>query len=316
MQVPYFRPQVTHNSTVSPFVPRNAFLFAEAPAAAPPAAPSDSFQASEAAQLAGLRSGPQNLMLFGGDRKNAVETLIASGAKPENPKLPWHKNLLRKFAGSKTKTASKQISPEQTITSKVRVKNFNVRELRLTTQGEKNGNQETLRHVDFHRAAPNGKQAQVKDIGSVIAQGQVKRMSEQNITHPGQGEPGRIKTSYFDPKSGQKFMQTSEVSPRIEKDKFGAYRSKKEKTTYRQIDLLNQEGKANQRYVFDYAARSVRLEQLNDQGEVSSSRNLSRKTDYWKLVDQLSTRPPSSQVAAAATAGATPGAENHPQQAA
>ncbi len=295
--VPYFLSPV-QNRFVAPSVPKNAFLFAQAP----PQAPTDSFQASEAAQLAGLRSGPENLMLFGGDRKKAIETLVASGAKAENPKVGFFKNILRKFAGGKTKTSSKQISAEQKISSKVKVKNFQVKDLRLTTQANKEGNKETLRHVDFAPTTPKGKKAQVKDIGSVIGAGSPKRMFEQEIERPGQGEPGRVKNSYYDPKTGNKFLQTSEVAPNLETDKLGQVRSKKSKNTYRQIDVLGADGKADQRYVFDYGAKSIRLETLNDEGQVSGSRKLSKKTDYWKVLDGLSNKPPSSQVAAAPAA--------------
>ena len=241
-------------------------------------------------------------MLFGGDRKKAIETLVASGAKPENPKVGFFKNILRKFAGGKTKTVAKPISAEQTITSKVKVKNFQVKDLRLTTQGKKEGNRETLRHTDFNPQTPAGKKAQVKDVGTVIGKGTAKRMFEQNVEHPHQGEPGRIKNSYFDPKTGQKFLQTSEIAGNIEKDKFGTIKSHKDSNTYRQIDLLGADGKADSRYVFDYRARSIRLENLNDDGQITGTKKLSSKTDYFKLVDQLSFQPPSSRVVAAAPA--------------
>lgn len=294
--IPYFLPPVQRNSFAGP-MSRNAFMFAEPPAAtAAPVGPVESFQASEAAQLAGLRSGPQNLMLFGGDRKHAIETLVASGAKAENPKVGFFKNILRKFAGGKTKTVAKPISADQTITSKVKVKNFHVKDLRLTTKGPKEGNHETLRHIDFNPKTPAGKTAQVKDVGTVIGKGTPKRMFEQNIEHPHQGEPGRIKNSYFDPKTGQKFLQTTEIAGDIEKDKFGTVKSHKDKNTYRQIDVLGADGKADQRYVFDYRARSIRLEGLDDAGQITSTQKLPNKTDYFKLVNQLSLTPPSSAV--------------------
>lgn len=309
--IPFYLPQVQPQTFASP-LPRNAFMFAEAPSlqATAPAAPKDSFQASEAAQLAGLRSGPQNLMLFGGDRKKAIETLVASGAKAENPKLGFFKNILRKFAGGKTKTVNKPISAEQSITSKVKVKNFNVKDLRLTTQGKREGNHETVRHIDFNPQTPKGKTAQVKDVGTVIGKGTAKRMFEQNIEHPHQGEPGRIKNSYFDPKTGQKFLQTSEVSGHIEKDKFQTWKSHKDRNTYRQIDVLGADGKADQRYIFDYGAKSIRLEGLNDAGEVVSTQKLSSKTDYFKLVNQLSLAPPSSKAPPAPQATPAPQAPN------
>lgn len=289
--IPYFLPQVQRTSFLAP-PSRNAFLFAQPPTEA--AGPAESFQASEAAQLAGLRSGPQNLMLFGGDRKQAIETLVASGAKAENPKVGFFKNILRKFAGGKTKTVAKPISANQTITSKVKVKNYQVKDLRLTTQGKKEGNHETIRHIDFNPATPTGKKAQVKDVGTVIGKGSARRMFEQDIENPHQGEPGRIKNSYYDPKTGKKFLQTSEVAANIEKDKFGTVKSHKDRNTYRQIDLLDGEGKADKRYVFDYGAKSIRLEDLDGSGQVTSVQKLSSKTDYFKLVDQLSNTPPSS----------------------
>ena len=305
--IPYFLPQVQRTSFASPIASRNAFMFAQAPSApAAASVPAETFQASEAAQLAGLRSGPQNLMLFGGDRKHAIETLVASGAKPENPKVGFFKNILRKFAGNKTKTVAKPISADQTITSKVKVKNFQVKDLRLTTQGKKEGNKETVRHIDFNPKTPTGKNAQVKDVGTVIGKGTAKRMFEQEVEHPHQGEPGRVKNSYFDPKTGQKFLQTTEVAGDIEKDKFGTIKSHKDKNTYRQIDLLGSDGKADQRYVFDYRAKSIRLEGLDDKGQITSTQKLSGKTDYFKLVDQLSLKPPSSQVAPAPAPAAAP----------
>ncbi|MFN8607517.1 MAG: hypothetical protein U0931_08295 [Vulcanimicrobiota bacterium] len=290
--IPYFLPQVQRTSFMAP-PSRNAFLFAQPPGSES-AAPADSFQASEAAQLAGLRTGPQNLMLFGGDRKQAIESLIASGAKPENPKLGFFKNILRKFAGGKTKTVTKPISANQSITSKVKVKNFQVKDLRLTTQAKKEGNNETLRHIDFNPITPTGKKAQVKDVGTVIGKGTVRREFEQEIEHPHQGEPGRIKNSYYDPKTGKKFLQTSEVASNIEKDKFGTVKSHKDRNTYRQIDLLDSQGKADKRYIFDYGAKSIRLEDLDASGQITSTQKLSSKTDYFKLVDQLSNQPPSA----------------------
>lgn len=85
MQIQGYIPQLNtaRVTNATPILPRNAFLFAQPTVAAP----TDSFEPSEAAKLAGLRTPTQNLMLFGGDRKNAVETLIASvPLKPSKPR--------------------------------------------------------------------------------------------------------------------------------------------------------------------------------------------------------------------------------------
>jgi hypothetical protein len=252
-------------------------------------------QMSDAAQLAGTRTGIQNLQLFGGDRKQAIETLIASGAKPENPQLGFFKNVMRKVFGG-TKTSSKQISATQSIGTKVKVRNFGLKGLRLTTKGN-NAGVETRRHVDFKPSKPGGGQAQVKDIGTVIGKGTPFRMFEQEIKRPGGGRQGEIRNSYFDPKTGQKFMQTSEVANSFTTTKLGQVTSKKKKSTDRQIDLLGPDGKATSRYNFDYGTKRVTLQNLNAQGEVTSSYRLSKKTDYFKLVDRLSQNPPSAQQA-------------------
>ena len=278
-----------------------------APAAAPaPAAPApvDQVQLSSEAP----RTGPQNLMLFGGDRKLAVGTLIASGAKPENPEVGFFKNVLRKVVGG-SKTVNKPISANQEITTKVNVKNWRLKDLRLTSEG-KDG---TLRHIDFNTTAPNGRRGEVKDVGQILAKGTPKRMFEQEVTPPGRGEPGRIENNYYDPKTGQKFMRTNEVAPSLSTDKFQQVRSKKSKNTYREISMLDQQGNVDQRYVFDYGAKSVRLETLNDQGQVTGTQRLSKKTDYWKTVDRLSLNPPSAQAAAAPPAPAAPAAPAAPQ---
>lgn len=255
---------------------------------------------SPAADLAASRTPVQNLMAFGGDRKTAVGTLIASGAKAENPDLGFFKDAMRKIVGG-TKTTSKKISASQKISTKVKVKNFNLKALRLTTKGAPVGNEQTVRHVDFAPTAPqNGKTAQVKDIGTVIAKGTPTRMIEQDIRQATPGQQAQVTNSYFDPKSGQRFMETTERANRIETDKMGLTKSHKDKATYRQIEMLGTDGKADQRYVFDYGAKSVRLESLGDDGQVTSSQKLSKKTDYFGLVDRLSMNPPSAAASSAA----------------
>lgn len=282
----------TRKSFVFSTLPRHAFQFAQAPAAAPEPLSADAVDLSAEAQTAGLRSGPDNLRLFGGDRKRAIETLIASGAKAENPQLPFFKNVLRKFAGDKTKTVNKPISAEQNIATEVKVKNFRLKGLRLSTR-QVDGDKINLRHVDFAPTTPGGRRAQVKDVGTVIGKGRAKRLTEQEVTRPREGQVGRIRNSYFDPKTGQKFLQTNEESPRIEKNKMGTFRSKKSAETRRQIELLNAEGKVNQRYSFDYGKKDYRLESLGADGQVTGSEQLSRRTDYWKLLNRLSLNPPS-----------------------
>jgi hypothetical protein len=269
-------------------LPRHALQFAES--AAPQSG--DAVALSAEAETAGLSSGPDTLRLFGGDRKQAIETLIASGAKAENPKLGFFKNVLRKFAGDKTKTVSKPISAEQTIGTEVKVKNFRLKGLRLSTRSV-DGDKINLRHIDFAPTTPAGRRAQVKDVGTVIGKGRAKRLTEQEVTRPADGKRGRIRNSYFDPKTGQKFLQRNEESPRLEKNKMGTFRSRKSRETERRIELLNAEGKVHQRYTFDYGRKDYRLESLSADGQVTSSEELSRKTDYWKLVNRLSLNPPS-----------------------
>lgn len=245
------------------------------------------------------RTGVQNLQLFGGDRKTAIGTLIASGAKAENPDVGFFGDIFRKIFGG-TKTKSKQISPTQTIETKVRVKNYNLEELRLSTR---DGN--TIRHVDFTNQNPAGGTAQVKDVGTVIAKGTVKRMFEQEITHTPGGQT-KIENNYFDPKTGSNFLRTSEQTSSTETTKMGTVQSKKQGSSYRTIEVLGADGKADSRYVFNYG-QSVRLENLDDQGHVTSSYNMSKKTDFFDLVDRLSLNPPSKPAVAPNFAGLSVG---------
>lgn len=258
---------------------------------APPAAPTApvaqppmvSISQPQPAQPTGI----QNLQQFGGDRKQAIETLIASGAKPENPDVGFFGDVFRKIFGG-TKTKSKQISPTQKITTKARVKNFNLEELRLSTR---DGN--TTRHIDFTKQNPAGGTAQVKDVGTVIAKGQVKRMFNQTVTNTAGG--AKIENSYFDPKTGQNFLRTTETTRSVETTKMGTVQSKKASQSFRTIEVLGADGGADRRYTFSYG-NSVRLENLDDQGKVVSSYNLSRKTDFFDMVDRLSLAPPSGRV--------------------
>lgn len=282
----------------SPVLPRPAALFAQPPVTNPQSvAPNDSVALSQEAQQASLPVGAQNLMMFGGDRRTAIETLVASGAKAENPKLGFFKNTLRKVFGG-TKSTSREISADQTLSTRVKTKNFRLKDLRLTTHGEETPGGETRRHIDFQTRTADGKKAQVKHIGEVIGKGTPSRMFEQDITYPQAGQQGKVVNTYFDPKSGQEFLRTTEVANRLGEDKGQTVKSHKDRQTFRQIDLLDSEGRTNQRYVFDYGARSIRLEHLDHEGQVSSSQALSKKTDYNKLVQRLSTNPPSAQPAA------------------
>jgi hypothetical protein len=255
-------------------------------------APVDTFTASDATRLSGLRSGTDNLRLFGGDRKTAVETLIASGAKAENPKVGFVKNIFRKVFGGTTNT-TKDISAKQKIETNVKNKNFHVEDLRLSTVGQQDYNSKTVRHIDFKPVTPEGRAAEVKDIGTVIAKGTPIREFEQNIEFPGAGQNGNVTSGYFDPKTGKKFLQTSETGPQINQDKLGAYHAADSKQTSRQIDLLNGDGQATQRYVFGNTGN--RLENLSADGSVSSSSPLGRGVNYSSLVDSLSKTPPSVQ---------------------
>lgn len=256
--------------------------------AAPVAAPA----ATTAAPAASPSGAIQNLMTFGGDRKTAIGTLIASGAKAENPNVGFFGDVMRKLLGG-TKTQSKQISAGQKIATKVRVKNFNLEELRLSTKA---GN--TTRHIDFNKQNPAGGTAQVKDVGTVIAKGQVKRMFDQTVTRTANGQTN-IANNYYDPKTGQNFLRTNELTNRTDTTKMGTVESDKAKNSLRQLEVLGADGQADRRYTFNYG-KSVRLENLGDNGQVTSSYNLSKKTDFFDLVDRLSLNPPSGQAAAAA----------------
>ena len=232
-------------------------------------------------------SGPQptpnqvNLLTFGGDRKKAIGTLIASGAKAENPKLGFFKNVFRKIFGG-TSTKSKNLGQGQTITTKVRNKNFEVKELRLSTrEGGK------TRHIDFHPAG-----GEVKDIGNLLAKGEVKRMFDQEISRDNQGRTV-IKSNYFDPKTGRQTLRVTEASRKVETTKFGTVESKRKDDTFRQIEVLGADGSTSGRYTFDHSRKSYRFENLNKDGSVRSSYNLSRKTDFHGLVERLSSRPAS-----------------------
>jgi hypothetical protein len=270
---------------------------AKAPAPKPKEAAPKAAQQQSGAAGASTAGGPaETLKAFGGDRKAAIGSLVASGAKAENPKLGFFKKLGAKIFGGST-TKSKRISANQTINTKVKNRNFQLKRLRLTTESRKPGTDRVLRHVDFHTQAPTGGRAEVKDIGAVIGRGQPRRLIEQEINNPKDGQPGQVKNSFFDPKTGQPFMQTMEVSSKLGQDKTGLVHSKGREGTYREINLLGANGKANRRYVFDYDKKSYRLEHLNPKGEVTGTYKLPRRTNYQKLVGQLSETPPSSRPA-------------------
>ena len=236
------------------------------------------------------RTNAETLQTFGGDRQTAIGTLIASGAEAENPDVGFFGDVVRKIFGG-SKTSSRQISPNQTIATKVKVKNFNLKELRLTTTSDG-----VTRHIDFSNQSPAGGTAEVKDIGQVIGAGQVERMFEQEV---GVASDGRreITNNYFDPKTGQNFLRTTEVSKKTETTKLGTIKSKKKKSTDRFIEVLGKDGKVDRRYSFDYGSKRVRLENLDDYGNVTSSYKLSKKTDFFDLVDRLSNNPPSERQA-------------------
>lgn len=264
-----------------------------------------------ASQPSQLPPNVQNLMLYGGDRKKAVETLMASGAKAENPDLPWYKDAFRALGLGGDKKASKDISAEQTIYSNVRARNFNLLDLRLTSKGTSPEGHETRRHIDLETdgMGDGGWTAQVKDAGKVIAKGSPNRMFEQDIKSAPRGQTSEIDNTYIDPKTGFPFMRTNERSNWIETDKMGQVKSHKDASTYRQIDMLGADGKVNQRYVFDYANKSIRLESLDGDGAVTSAQPLSKGTDYWAVVDRLSLAPPSSRPPAPPSPAAVPAAE-------
>ena len=131
---------------------------APAPAAtqsAPPAA-QDSIALSQDAQRAGTRTPTENLLMFGTDRKKVIETLQASGAKGENPKLGFFKNLGRKFLGlfGKDETETKQVGPDQSLKFKFKLKNYELKNLTLRTEDKEN---RIKRAIDFSTRRPNGK---------------------------------------------------------------------------------------------------------------------------------------------------------------
>lgn len=226
-----------------------------------------------------------NLLTFGGDRKQVVETLIASGAKGENPKVGFFGNVFRKIFGGTT-TKKKQIGPNQTLTTKVRNKNFQVKELRLSTRdGGK------TRHIDFHPG-----EAQVKDIGQVLARGEVKRMFSQDLSRDARGRTV-ITSEYFEPKTGRQFARVTEASRGVDVTKFGTVESEKKSDTFRQIELLGPDGRTSSRYLFDHASRNYRFERFDSNGQVASSYRLSSKMNFHKLVDRLTYRAPSGAIA-------------------
>lgn len=255
---------------------------------------------SEQAQQPQGRTNIQNLQLFGGDRKTAVGTLIASGAKGENPKTNFFQNIGRKLFGG-TKTSTKRISGTQSINSKVKVRNFNFKELRLTTKGTNAAGAATTRHVDFLPKTPTGQTAQVKDAGTVIAKGQVTRMFEQEVSR--QGGLNKVVSNYFDPKSGAQFLKTTETGNRVETSKMGTIGIDQNRGTDRTIEVLNGEGQTTKKYVFDYGSKRVSLQNLNADGSVASTYRLSKKTNFGKLVEQLSQNSPGSRAARAAFGG-------------
>lgn len=279
----------------------------QAPVARPVARPAtpptfQPVQLSAPAANTSSRTNVQNLQLFGGDRKTAIETLIASGAKAENPSTNLFQDIARKLFGG-TKTSNRRISGTQTINSRVKVRNFKFKELRLTTQGTNGAGQRTLRHIDFLPKTPTGATAKVKDAGTVIAKGQVTRMFEQEITQPGPGRLGKVVNNYFDPKTGVQFLKTTETAPRLETTKMGTVVSDKSRATDRTIEVLGADGSTTKRYLFDYGSKSVRLENLNTDGSVASSYRLSKKTDFGKLVDQLSKNSPSARASRSVVGG-------------
>lgn len=235
---------------------------------------------------AAQRKPGQALKQAGGDRLQAVQTLVKSGAKAENPKLNIFKDIARKlFGGTTTKT--KHISPQQSINTSVKNRNFKLKRLRLTTRDQAPGADQVLRHVDLHPQTPGGGRAQVKDIGTVIAKGEAKNILEQRVNHPKDGQQGEIKNNFFDPVSGRNYLRTYESADRLFTDKAGTVKSGEGANTYRQIDVVNNRGDASQRYVFDYAKKNFVFQNLNSEGEVTNSYNISQKTNYHDLVRKL-----------------------------
>lgn len=288
-----FQPAPPRTPAPRVFTPRPPVAAAPAPAPTPVAQPTS--------PPAGARPTPNqvNLLTFGGDRKQAVETLIASGAKPENPKTGFFKDVFRKIFGGTT-TKKKAIGPTQTLTTKVRNKNFEVKELRLSTrEGGK------TRHIDFH---PNG--GEVKDIGKMLAGGEVKRMFDQKLSRDARGRTV-IESNYFDPKSGRQLLRVTEASRKVKTTKFGTVESKVSGDTFRQIEVLGTDGSTNGRYTFDHGRGSYRFENLDKDGTVLSSYNLSRKTDFHQLVERLGSRS-SGTVAFGGGGGGGGGGRTHP----
>lgn len=251
----------------------------------------DTFFASPELAAAGP-SGPQVLQQFGGDRLKLVQkALAASGGKaPQNPEVPWYGKLLMPFIGDKRKTVSKDFGPDQTVTTKFKVKKFKLDNVRLTTREGL-----TLRHVDFPNTRPStGKRGQVKDVGEIIAKGQPTRMFTQEVRRPQNGQQGEIKNTYFDPKTGQPFLKTLERSNQQGEDKFQTVKSLKGKQTYREIDVLGGNGQVTGRYVFDYGQKQQFHQAFDEQGKLTRTTRLPKKADYFKTVDLLSKQPPSS----------------------
>jgi hypothetical protein len=128
---------------------------------------------------------------------------------------------------------------------------------------------------------------------------------EQEVRRPQAGQPGRIKNTYFDPKTGQPFLKTREFSRKQRETDFHTVRSVKGPQTLREIRVLGEGGRTSERYVFDYGNKRYYHRTYDAQGAPVKTDRLPKGTDYFKTVDRLSHQPPSSRAASSPGAPAS-----------
>jgi hypothetical protein len=146
---------------------------------------------------------------------------------------------------------------------------------------------EKRRHTDFSTQKPEGGTAEIKDVGKLLGRGTPKGLMEQDIYHPEGSRIGRVVSDYFDPNTGQNFLRTTELGSELQENDKGTVSVKNKADTYRQIDVLGQNGKSETRYVFDQK-NGPRMESLDSKGKVTGVTQMSKDTNYKNLVKSLS----------------------------